>query len=170
MIMKTQAIYFIRPLALLFTFLLLACSSDDDDEQLDQGPDFAISELAGTWNATEITFSYSGSGIVPDPSFYQIVADGGSGVLTVQSSGRFTLAVTPNGEATESFGGRMYFEDGEFFAIQFDDDPPDDPTYFGAVLNGNTFSLNGGPDTAEWDFDGDGNDEPASVDLTFVKA
>lgn len=64
----------------------------------------------------------------------------------------------------------MYFEDGEFFAIQFDDDPPDDPTYFGETLAGNTFTLNGGPDTAEWDFDDDGDDEPASVFLRFVKA
>ena len=64
----------------------------------------------------------------------------------------------------------MYFEDGEFFAIQFDDDPPDDPTYFGETLSGNTFQLSGGPDTAEWDFDGDGNDESASVFLVFERA
>ncbi|MDH3796592.1 MAG: hypothetical protein OER83_06950 [Flavobacteriaceae bacterium] len=168
--MKTTTLPFWRIASIFLALFVLACSSDDNDEQVDQGPDFAISELAGTWNATEITFSYSGTGNVPDPSFYQVVAEGGSGVLTVQSSGRFTLAVTPIGEATETFGGRMYFEDGEFFAIQFDDDPPDDPTYFGATLSGNTFSLNGGPDTAEWDFDGDGNDEPASVSLVFVKA
>ena len=169
--MKATTLPFWRIISLFLALFVLACSSDDDeDAQLDQGPDFAISALAGTWNATEITFSYSGTGTVPDPSFYQVVAEGGTGVLTVQSNGRFTLEVTPNGQATESFGGRMYFEDGEFFAIQFDDDPPNDPTYFGATLSGNTFSLNGGPDTAEWDFDDDGNDEPASVNLVFVKA
>lgn len=154
----------------LFAFLLLSCSSDDGEVMSDTGPDFSISELAGTWNATSLTFSFSGSGTVPDPSSYDVVADGGSASMVVQSSGRFTLTVTPNGEPSESFGGRMYFEDGEFFAIQFDDDPPDDPTYFGAALSGNTFTLNGGPDTAEWDFDGDGNDEPASVYLVLVKA
>ena len=63
----------------------------------------------------------------------------------------------------------MYFEDGEFFAIQFEYDPPDDPTYFGVTSSANTFSLNGGPDTAEWDFDGDGEDDPASVNLQFIK-
>ena len=168
--MKTTVFNPIRFITLLFAFLILSCSSDDEDVQADQGPDFAISELAGTWNATEITFVFSGSGTVPNPSTYQIVAEGGSGVLTVQSNGRFTMNITPFGQPTESFGGTMYFEDGEFFAIQFDDDPPNDPTYFGVTLSGNMFSLNGGPDTAEWDFDGDGNDEPASVNLQFIRA
>lgn len=168
--MKTKVFNPIRFIPLLFAFLILSCSSDDEDVQADQGPDFAISELAGTWNATSLTFSFSGQGAVPEPSFYDLIAEGGSATLTVQSNGRFTLNVMPMGEPAESFGGLMYFEDGEFFAIQFDDDPPDDPTYFGATLSGNTFSLNGGPDTAEWDFDGDGNDEPASVNLVLVKA
>gem|GEM_PF-1658295 len=168
--MKTTTLPIWRLLSIFLALFVLACSSDDDDEKVDQGPDFAISALAGTWNATEITFSYSGPLPAPEPSFYQVVAQGGSGVLTVQSNGRFTLDVTPNGQSTESFSGRMYFEDGEFFSIQFDDDPPNDPTYFGATLSGNTFSLNGGPDTAEWDFDDDGNDEQASVSLVFVKA
>lgn len=168
--MKTTVFNPIRFIPLLFAFLILSCSSDDEDVQADQGPDFAISELAGTWNATSMTFSFSGQGAIPEPSFYDLIAEGGSATLTVQSNGRFTLTVMPMGEPAESFGGLMYFEDGEFFAIQFDEDPPNDPTYFGATLSGNTFSLNGGPDTAEWDFDGDGNDEPASVSLVLVKA
>ena len=168
--MKTKAFYPIRLIPLLFAFLIISCSSDDEEVQSDTGPDWAISELAGTWNATSLTFSFSGTGTVPDPNSYDVIADGGTATMVVQSNGRFTLTVMPMGEPAESFGGRMYFEDGEFFAIQFDDDPPDDPTYFGATLSGNTFSLNGGPDTAEWDFDGDGIDESASVNLVLVKA
>ncbi len=155
----------------IFIFLLFGCSSsDDDDVKSDTGPSFSISELQGTWNATELVFSFSGQGAVPQPSFYDVIAEGGSASLVVQSNGRFTLTVTPAGFDAESFSGRMYFEDGEFFAIQFDDDPPNDPTYFGETLSGDTFTLNGGPDTAEWDFDGDGNDEPASVFLSFERA
>lgn len=154
----------------IFVFFLLACSSDDDDDVMaDTGPSFSISELQGTWNATSVTFSFSGQGAVPEPSFYDVIAEGGSATLVVQSNGRFTLTVTPAGLDAESFSGRMYFEDGEFFAIQFDDDPPNDPTYFGETLSGDTFTLNGGPDTAEWDFDGDGQDEPASVFLRFER-
>ena len=157
-------------LSSLFVLFLFACSDDDENGVSDEGPIFSISDLAGTWNATSLVFTYSGSGPVPEPSSYDVIAEGGSATLTVQSSGRFTLTVRPAGEDTESFSGRMYFEDGEFFAIQFDDDPPDDPTYFGESLVGDTFTLNGGPDTAEWDFDGDGNDESASVFLIFERA
>ncbi len=166
--MKT--LYQIFSLSVLFVFLFVSCSSDDEDVMADEGPSFAISDLQGTWEATSLVFSYSGQGPVPEPSSYDVVAEGGSATLVVQSNGRFTLSVRPAGEDTESFSGRMYFEDGEFFAIQFDDDPPNDPTYFGETLSGNTFTLNGGPDTAEWDFDGDGEDEPASVYLSFTRA
>ena len=157
-------------LAPFFCFFLVACNSDEDgDEQSPTGPDFAISDLVGTWNATDLVFTYSGAPPIPDPSTYDLIAEGGSANVVVQSDGRFTLTVTPAGQGSEVFTGLMYFEDGEFFAIQFDDDPPNDPTYFGESLVGNTFTLNGGPDTAEWDFDDDGNDEPASVFLRFVK-
>ncbi len=154
----------------LFIVLLFACSSSDDENGIsDTGPSFSISELQGTWTATSLIFSYSGQGPVPEPTSYDVVAEGGSATLVVQSSGRFTLTVRPMGLDNISFSGRMYFEDGEFFAIQFDDDPPNDPTYFGETLTSTTFSLNGGPDTAEWDFDGDGNDEAASVFLSFER-
>ncbi len=166
--MKT--LYQIFSLSALLVFLFVSCSSDDEDVMADEGPSFAISDLQGTWEATSLVFSYSGQGPVPEPSSYDVIAEGGSATLVVQSNGRFTLTVRPAGEDTESFSGRMYFEDGEFFAIQFDDDPPDDPTYFGETLSGDTFTLNGGPDTAEWDFDGDGEDEPASVFLRFTRA
>ena len=156
-------------LSSMFIVFLTACSSDDGDVQSDEGPAFSINQLQGTWEATSVRFSYSGQGPVPEPSSYDVIAEGGSATLVVQSNGRFTLTVRPAGSSTESFSGRMYFEDGEYFAIQFDDDPPDDPTYFGETLSGNTFTLNGGPDTAEWDFDNDGEDEPASVYLQFER-
>lgn len=164
--MKTLVQLFMSSLALIF---LWSCSSDDGGSIEVDGPDFSISELAGTWNATALVFSYSGEPPVPEPSSYDLIAEGGSATAVIQSNGRLTLTVTPPGQPPETFTGLMYFEDGEFFAIQFDDDPPDDPTYFGETLVGNTFTLNGGPDTAEWDFDDDGNDEPASVFLRFVR-
>ena len=164
--MKTIPQILISSFIILFLF---ACSSDDGDEMSNTGPAFSISDLQGNWNATSVLFSYSGSEPFPDPFSYDVIAEGGSATLTVQSNGRFTISLQLPGGGTESFSGRMYFEEGEFFAIQFDDDPPDDPTYFGESLVGDVFTLNGGPDTAEWDFDGDGNDEPASVRLVFER-
>ena len=165
--MKTLHQILVSSIIVLFLF---ACSSDDGEVMADEGPIFSISDLQGTWEATSVIFSYSGQEPFPDPSTYDLIGEGGTATLVVQSNGRFTLTVRPAGTSTETFSGRMYFEDGEFFAIQFDDDPPDDPTYFGENLSGNTFTLNGGPNTAEWDFDGDGNDEPASVYLEFVRS
>lgn len=156
--------------SLTFIFLLFSCNKDDgEDPKLPDGPDFSISDLVGTWNATDLVFTYSGPAPIPDPSSYDLIADGGTATITVQSNGRFTLTVTPPGFPADQITGLIYFEDGEFFAIQFDDDPPNDPTYFGESLVGDTLTLNGGPDTAEWDLDDDGEDEPCSVFLRFVK-
>lgn len=163
--MKTLTKILIAPL-IAFAFLLFSCSDNGngDDPQLDCGPSYCISDLAGTWNATALTFAECNG-----PGFIDLIAEGGSATIVIQTSGRFTLTISyPDGN--EVFGGRMYFEDGTFYAIQFDDDPPNDPTYFGDTLSGNTFSLNGGPETAEFDFDEDGNEECASVDMTWVKA
>jgi hypothetical protein len=147
-------------------FFAASCDSGNGnggDTKADCGPSYCISDLVGTWNATELTFSAcSGEG------FIDLIAEGGSASLVVQSNGRFTLTVGyPDGN--EVFTGKMYFEDNQFFAIQFDDDSPDDPTYFGDTLSGNTFRLIGGPETAEFDFDDDGIEECASVNLTVVK-
>ena len=162
--MKTLTKILIAPL-IAVAFLLFSCSDNgDDDPKLDCGPSYCISDLAGTWNATALTFTECNG-----PGFIDLIAEGGSASIVIQTSGRFTLTINYP-EGTEVFTGKMYFEDGRFYSIQFDDDPPNDPTYFGDTLSGNTFSLNGGPETAEFDFDEDGNEECASVDLTFVRA
>lgn len=153
----------------LFAFLFISCSDDDTEVKVNCGPDYCISDLAGTWNATQLTFSYCGSAAI-EPTSYDLILQEGSATMVIQSNGRFTLTVIfPGDEGTEVITGKIYFEDGKFFAIQFDDDPPDDPTYFGDTLSGNTFTLIGGPETAEFDFDEDGTDECASVSLTLVR-
>ena len=166
--MKTLSKLFL--FAPLFAFFLLSCSEDDPVMQ-DDGPAYSISELQGTWNATSILFTYCGQGQI-EPSSYEVIAEGGDASMVVQANGRFTLTINVNIEGAEPaiITGQMFFEDGEFFAIQFDDDEPNDPTYFGDTFTGTTFSLNGGPETAEWDFDGDEIDECAAVDLSFVRA
>ena len=168
--MKTLSKLLVAPF-LVFAFLIFSCNSDngDDDIQVNCGPAYCVADLQGTWNAETITFTFCGSGMM-DPSSVEIISEGAEGTMVIQSSGRFTLTLTFPEGPPEIISGRIYFEDGEFFAIQFDDDEPGDPTYFGDTLSGNTFSLNGGPETAEFDFDEDGNDDCASVDLTFVKA
>ncbi|NNE03146.1 MAG: hypothetical protein HKN52_08265 [Eudoraea sp.] len=167
--MKTLSKILIAP---LFAFFLLSCSSSDPDVKADCGPNYCVADLQGTWDATEYTLTFCGTGEVPNPSSFDVIAEGGSATLVVQANGRFTLSamIMFDGQSyPESVTGKIYFEDGEFFAIQFDDDEPDDPTYFGDTLSGNTFSLNGGSVVAEWDFDGDEIDEGACLRITFVK-
>jgi hypothetical protein len=62
----------------------------------------------------------------------------------------------------------MFFEDGEFFAIEFDK-YPGDYDYYSATLTATSLTLNGGPTAGEYDFDDDGSFEAASVFLTFVR-
>ena len=147
---------------------LSMCSSDSDgDEQTDTGPDFAISELQGTWNATTLNFSYSEPGERPDPDFAAIIQEGGSAEMTVDSGGRFTLIIEPFDRPAFGTSGRMFFEDGEYFAIQFEGEA--DYEYFGATLSGNTFTINGGPGTAEYDLDLDGSEDLCSVYLVLER-
>ncbi|MEJ2585159.1 MAG: hypothetical protein P8Z38_08965 [Robiginitalea sp.] len=149
---------------------LATCSSDsDEDEQSDTGPAFAISELQGTWTATTLNFSYSEAGERPDPDFAAIINEGGSASMTVQSSGQFVLTIDPVDRGAMMTSGRMFFEDGEYFAIEFDGEAGD-YEYFGATLSGNTFTINGGPNTVEYDLDLDGSDELCSVYLVLVRS
>lgn len=168
--MKTLSKLLFAPLFAL-AFLLFSCSSDDDEDvQANCGPSYCVADLQGTWNATRISFSYCGGGMI-DPSFVDIIEAGATATMVVQSNGRFTLTITFPDQTTESISGKIYFENNTWFAIQFDDDPPNDPTYFGDALSNNktVFELTGGPETAEFDFDDDGEEECASVSLRLEK-
>lgn len=155
-------------LSSFFTFLLLSCSSYDEDwGQAYIGPSFSISDFKGTWNATSAVFTYSGQPPVPEISSCDVIADGGTVTMVVQSNGSYTLTVARALLGAETFSGTMHYEDGELFAIQFDDDSLNDPNYFEGTLSNSTFTLYGGPNTAEWDIDGDGDDDPCSVFLSF---
>lgn len=151
----------------LFSFFFISCSSSDEDELTKTGPDFSISELQGTWNATSAFFSPSDPNSQSDG--VDIIAEGGTLSIVIQSNGRFTMNFNVAGADPFTVTGEMFFENNEFFAIRFDEDP-DDYEYFGIDYTATTLRINGGPDTAEWDFNGDGEDEPANVSLDFVKA
>lgn len=156
-----------------FAFLLVAglggCSSGSGDFKSRSGPEFSMADLEGSWIATGIFFSYSEADDVPEPDSADVIADGGSGSLAVQASGRFSLMIAPSDRAAYTVEGLMFFENGEYFAIQFDDEP-DDYEYFGATLSGDIFSILGGPGTAEYDLDLDGEADPCNVSLEFVRS
>lgn len=150
----------------LILFVAFSCSKDDEDVLVKEGGTFKISELAGNWEATSAFFVRDSDNMSVD-----IIADGGSSSITVQSNGRFTLTIDPVDRAAFTLSGEMFwelFEGKYFFAIAWDDYPGDWDTY-GATLAGTTFSINGGFDTGEYDFDDDGTFESASISFTFIK-
>jgi hypothetical protein len=161
--MKTPSKIFL--FAPLFAFFLFSCSGDDPDPLVKVGGPFEISELAGSWEATSANFSDGNA------NFLDIIDEGGTVTLTVQSSGRFTLTIDPSDRPSYTTSGEMFWEEFEgqyFFAIEWTNYPGDWDTY-GATLNATTFTLNGGFESGEYDFDNDGNFESASISFTFVR-
>lgn len=167
--MKTLSKILIAPFFVL-AFLMFSCSSDDDVEvQVNCGPDYCIADLQGTWIATEFVFSDC-FGEFPS---IDVIAEGASMQMVVQSNGRFTMTLSFPGIDPEVLTGRIYFEEFEgdtYFTILFDDEP-NDPVSLGDILSDNNtvLQLTGGPDSAEWDFDDDGEDDCAQIFLRLEK-
>jgi len=150
----------------LFAFLLLSCSKDETDDLVKEGGPFKISELAGNWEATAAFFVRDSDSMSVD-----IIGDGGSSSISVQSNGKFTLTIDPEDRAAYTISGEMFwelFEGKYYFAIEWDDYTGDWDTY-GATLSGNTFVINGGFDTGEYDFNNDGTYESARIGFEFTR-
>ncbi len=145
--------------------LNFSCSSDDDGDGLTKDGPFQISELSGTWEATKAQFSVSTVSV-------DVVEDGGTASMSVQSSGRFTLTLNPVDRNPYTVNGEMFWEEWQqtyYFAIVWDDYPNDWDTY-GHTFDGTTLSLNGGTDSGEYDFDNDGDMEACSIHFIFVRS
>jgi hypothetical protein len=145
--------------------LSFSCSKDDDlDELIKDGP-FHISELTGTWEATKAQFSVNTISV-------DVVVDGGTASMSVQSNGHFTITLDPVDRNAYTVSGEMFWEEWQqtfYFAIVWDNYPDDWDTY-GHTYDGTTLSLNGGADTGEYDFNNDGDMEPCSAHFIFVRS
>ena len=152
---------------ILLISLTFSCSTDDNDDVnvlVKDGP-FHISELNGTWEATKAQFSVNTVSV-------DVVADGGTANMSVQSNGRFTLTLDPVNRNPYTVSGEMFWEEWQktfYFAIVWDDYPNDWDTY-GHTYDGTTLSLNGGAETGEYDFNNDGDMEACSVHFIFVRS
>jgi len=150
----------------LFAFLLFSCSKDETDDLVKEEGPFKISELAGNWEATSAFFVRDSDDMTVD-----IIGDGGTVYITVQSNGRFVMTIDPADRAAYTVSGDMSWEkwEGEYyFAIEWDDYPGDWDTY-GATLTATTFEIRGSFDTGEYDFDNDGSSESARVGFEFIR-
>ncbi len=155
-------------LVALITCLTFSCDEDDSESELSsEGGPFEISELAGNWEATSAIFVR-----VSDNLFVDIVADGGSLSLIVQSNRRCTFTVDPVDRAAYTVSGEMFwgnFEGDTALAIVFDDSP-DDRSYFRShELTDTTFDLGCTSECGEYDFNNNGTAETADLSFFFVR-
>ena len=156
----------ITPFALLlFLSFFLSCSDDGDEDIITKDGPFPISELAGTYEATQAQFSVSGTSV-------DVVDAGGTVRMTIQNSGRFSATLDPVDRAAYNVSGEMFWEEWQntfYFAIRWDDAPDDCDTY-GHTWDRTTLSINGGQDSGEYDFDNDGDMESCSLHFILVRS
>ncbi len=129
-------------LAILLMVINFNSCESDDSEFSDTGTNLSISDIAGSWIATSATFSA--------PEHIDLLDEGATVTLVIQSNGRFTFTIKYPGEADDVSTGKLGF-DGEWLAVRFDDDD-EEASFFISLVN-NILTLRG-----QVDLDLDGND------------
>jgi hypothetical protein len=142
---------------LLLLSLLILCSCGDDDDPT--GP--VNNSLVGTWDATAIQLTS-----VADPGdVVELFSQGANGRLVLQSNGDFGLSIGIPGEPTEFGNGTWGATD--VLTLSFGEGDIQGTWQFDIDLNGDTLRLIGA-DT-EWDFDDNGTEDAAKLNLTLVR-
>jgi hypothetical protein len=132
-----------------------ACGGDGPSE------DLAYADLIGQWSLFSLIITSDA-----DPSTaFDFRAAGGSGSLHFEADTTFLLVLLPDpGSPTQSSTGPVTLEQGS--VVLTDDADPDTPLLTG-TLSGQRLDFE--TDDAEFDFDGDGTDEPAHVSAVFTR-
>jgi len=151
----------------IIALITFGCSSSDDDSEGDtEGNPFEIGELAGNWEATSASFNRVSDGLLAE-----LIADGGSVSLTVQSNGKCTFMINPVDLEAYTVSGKMSwgrFEGDDALTIVWDGS--DDRSYFRWVeLTNTTFDLGCTSECGEYDFNNNGTTETADVFFDFTK-
>ncbi|WP_156102228.1 hypothetical protein [Muricauda sp. MAR_2010_75] len=142
---------------------LYQCSDEEEGPDCSlQGTNLSIADMSGNWVATSAIFF-----TITDPiETVDVVEEGGTVTLSIQSNGGFTLNIAESGGPSDVSSGDFCFDE-DLLVVRFDGDAPDDWEYFRVQLSsGNNLSI-GGP--AEFDFDGNGTPDPAEVELSLIK-
>ena len=143
------------PLISLSLVFLTGCNGDDDDDFSSSGNTLSISDIQGNWIANSATFTA--------PEFIDILAEGATVTLAIQSNGRFTFTMMMPGEPNDVTTGKLGF-DGDFLAVRFDDDI-EEASFFISLING-ILTLRG---QTELDLDGNGVDDFGILELIMER-
>lgn len=143
----------------IITFLpfLVACNKDKNEYPL-EGPNLSMNDIEGNWKATTANFYH-------DTLFFDVIAEGGSATLVIQTNGRFTFTIKLPEEADDVSAGQLGFDE-EWLAIGYDEYPGEYEYFFIELANG-ILTLRG---QTEFDFDGDGTEGPASINLIMIRS
>ena len=162
--------YKIILLVSLTTCLTFSCNKNESESELSkEGGPLEISEFAGNWEATEAGFFRASDGLAVD-----IIADGGSLSLTVQSNGRCNFAIDPVDREAYTASGEMFwgsFEGDDALTIVWDDSPDaDDRSYFRFIeLTDTTFDMACTSECGDYDFNNEGITETADLSFFFIR-
>ena len=140
-----MALLFVVVMAPLTMFV--ACS-DDDEPSTEK-----VSEIAGTWTATSASFN----GI-------DVVLEGGSVTMVIQSNGRFTFTIKRPGETDMVFTGKLGFDE-QWLAVEYDTNPGE-YEYYDITYDAHNLHIGA---NSEFDFDGNGTDEFVIFFLDMVR-
>jgi len=132
-----------------------SCNKGEEEYPLN-GPNLSMDDIAGNWKATHANFN-------SDTLFFDVIAEGGTVTLSIQSNGRFTFTITLPDEPNDVSTGQLGFDE-QWLAIGFDEDPGEYVYYF-IELDKGILTLRG---EAEFDY-GDGGERPGSVDLVMER-
>ncbi len=141
-------------LGLLIPFLA-SCGDDDPTGSVNNA-------LADTWDATVIQLV----SVANPGTSVELIAQGGNGRLVLQANGDFGLSVGSPGEPTE-FGNGTWSSTTDVLTLYFGDGDIAGTWQFDFHLSGNTLQLTGAD--AEYDFDDNGTEDPAKLNLTLVR-
>jgi hypothetical protein len=144
------------PALAMMAMVAVGCSETIDPA------DITLQDLVGTWNATKVEYTPDGGGAA-----FDLIDNGGSATLTLSASGTLTGTFTFAGQSDE-IDGTVSLANGRLTLTEPGEggDPPE-VTVFDVTLSGNTLTLTS--DDVEFDFNFDGENEPASVVIVGVK-
>ena len=136
---------------------LAACRDDSGP-----GSSITIDDLVGTWNATTVTYTSQGNpGVRVDR-----IAGGGFATVTVATSGGYAFVLVPAGAEAEVTSGFMVIEGG-FLLVQNISEPGVTIAFAMTVVSGTLGLLS---DEPSYDFNGDGEEEPAVLQIGLRRA
>ncbi len=122
----------------------IACSGDGSNP----------ADLPGTWTASKMQFVNSTYGTV------DLVSRGGSATLVLNSNKTYTTTVRMPGQPDDVTTGTWNASSDVLSLVE----SPTSQMEFDYVLSGNTLTLTGAD--APFDFNGDGYEEPAKLNIT----